>query len=135
MRELLEHEFDGDTKEQEAQQEQTVAAIRHRVNDWKNHLEQNSLELPIGTLDSLALLEIVDSQAQKIAEQAKEIERLKEAWTESNVQDSFESYASSIGIDIRRRVENHTELNYLDDVCEVVWFAYLAGATEFGNVK
>lgn len=58
----------GQMNESEQAQANKINSIRHRVNDWKDHLEKNSLELPIGTLDSLALLEIVDSQAQNIAE-------------------------------------------------------------------
>ena len=95
--------------ESEQAQANKINSIRHRVNDWKNHLEKNSLDLPIGTLDSLSLIEIVDSQAQKIAdlnrvgsntllalieaqekiaEQAKEIERLKQ-----RIQDEYDAKA------------------------------------------
>ena len=60
---------------QEAQQEQKIAEICGRVKTgsgkWAIGVGQwiNDVEM---------LLEIVDSQAQKIAEQAKEIDRLKQ---------------------------------------------------------
>jgi uncharacterized coiled-coil protein SlyX len=64
------------TKEQEAQQAQTIAECRqwHEVTEAKGDIQ---LKGTVVHAQRGALLEIVDSQAQKIAEQAKEIERLK----------------------------------------------------------
>lgn len=63
------------TKEQEAQQAQTIARIEMEIKLSRatmiSHGEARAKK------NVVALLEIVDSQAQKIAEQAKEIERLK----------------------------------------------------------
>lgn len=82
------------TKEQEAQQAQTIAEIRDRVDDCYDNVDD---DLAIEN-DIVSLLEIVDSRDQKIADlnrvgantlmaliesqekiakQAKEIERLK----------------------------------------------------------
>jgi len=63
------------TKEQEAQQAQTIARIEMEIKLSRatmiSHGEARAKK------NVVALLEIVDTQAQKIAEQAKEIERLK----------------------------------------------------------
>lgn len=56
--------------EQEAQQAQTIAHIRKNQNTGNDLCREDDF--------IAALLKIVDSQAQKIAEQAEEIERLKE---------------------------------------------------------
>ena len=97
------------TKEQEAQQAQTVADRKKRdAESWERYLHEQSRSYPEDLLDidhgayrndcstcgkpfqgfkrrftcrvcEIANLKaIVDSQAQKIAEQAEEIERLKE---------------------------------------------------------
>ena len=65
--------------EQEAQQAQTIAEIKER-HGWLVLTYENETQPGDGLQaheDRAALLEIVDSQAQKIAEQAKEIERLE----------------------------------------------------------
>ena len=67
------------TPEQEAQQAQTVADIEQR-HGWLVLTYDNETQPGDGLEaheDRGRLLEIVDSQAQKIAEQAKEIERLE----------------------------------------------------------
>ena len=56
------------TKEQEAQQAQTIAHIRKNQNTGNDLCREDDF--------IAALLKIVDSQSQKIAEQAKEIERM-----------------------------------------------------------
>lgn len=58
----------------ESEQEQAIADIRarHTVPDI-----DTGRGGPIAHPDCVALLKIVDSQAQKICEQAKKIERLK----------------------------------------------------------
>lgn len=70
------------TKEQEAQQAQTIARIKQeyeRHSGRTYHAFTDFAPLVTEFYANLSvLLEIVDSQAQKIAEQAKEIERLKE---------------------------------------------------------
>lgn len=71
-------------KEQESQQAQTIKRIGemfntpwgHDVGQWVANCED--------------LREIVDSQAQKIAEQAKEIERLKIVKTEQQMCDAYD---------------------------------------------
>ena len=68
--------------EQEAQQAQTIANVRNLVaRDLAWAKQANGYCGEISSQPYLerlpALLEIVDSQAQKIAEQAKEIERLE----------------------------------------------------------
>ena len=69
------------TKEQEAQQAQTIARIKQeyeRHSGRTYHAFTDFAPLVTEFYANLSvLLEIVDSQAQKIAEQAKEIERLK----------------------------------------------------------
>jgi uncharacterized protein (DUF2344 family) len=65
--------------EQEAQQAQTIAEITKRLeNDeaWMSQSAQSGRDCTIE--DRQALLRIVDSQAQKITKQAKEIARLTE---------------------------------------------------------
>ena len=61
------------TKEQEAQQEQTIKRIGEMLNTPWGH------DVGVWVANCEDLREIVDSQAQKIAEQAKQIERLKSA--------------------------------------------------------
>lgn len=66
--------------EQEAQQAQTIAEIKAAAESYK--LELREYDLNTRQTDEVFVLfekamKIVDSQAQKIAEQAKEIERLK----------------------------------------------------------
>ena len=58
--------------EQEAQQAQTIAEIKDDVKAYETVLGKNE-----HTKKYRALLEIVDSQAQKIAEQAKELKLLR----------------------------------------------------------
>lgn len=66
---------------QEAQQAQTIARIKDEYAKHAGRTYNAFMDFaPLTTelYENLgALLEIVDSQAQKIAEQAKEIERLK----------------------------------------------------------
>lgn len=59
--------------EQEAQQAQTIARIKRQ----KYFQTTRGAAVNLLVRDKDDLLEIVDSQAQKIAQQAKEIERLK----------------------------------------------------------
>ena len=63
--------------EQEAQQAQTIAEIRQRAEKYTDYVRGYPSIVAVEHKDRISLLEIVDSQAQKIAEQAKEIERLK----------------------------------------------------------
>lgn len=66
--------------EQEAQQAQAIAEIRNRNAQrgaWIEDCRLSDESSEQACYDCNDLLEIVDSQAQKIAEQAKEIERLK----------------------------------------------------------
>jgi len=68
------------TPEQEAQQAQTIAEITKRLeNDeaWMSQSAQSGRDCTIE--DRQALLRIVDSQAQKIAEQANELIEAKGA--------------------------------------------------------
>lgn len=60
--------------EQEAQQAQTIAEIKDKIERYGKDSSLLILAMP----EALSLLEIVDSQAQKIAEQEKKIERLKQ---------------------------------------------------------
>ena len=62
---------DLQTKEQEAQQAQAIARIK--AQKYFQTTQDNAIDLLVRDKD--LLLEIVDHQAQKIAEQAKEIER------------------------------------------------------------
>lgn len=70
------------TKEQESQQAQTIAEIKSDAELIKIMLDMSS-NIPAPDKGEIrdfinGALEIVDHQAQKIAEQAKEIEKLKE---------------------------------------------------------
>lgn len=56
----------------ESEQAQAIAEIK-----WRHKIATDAYNTTRVILDIGALLEIVDSQSQKIAEQAKEIERLR----------------------------------------------------------
>lgn len=67
----------------ESEQAQAIAEIKYRHKDTQEGIESGLMRIGMPTAicahnDRANLLEIVDSQAQKIAEQAKEIERLKQ---------------------------------------------------------
>lgn len=70
------------TKEQEAQQAQTIAEIKQEADELRKFYKERDLDSRQSdeVFDILGRsFKIVDSQAQKIAEQAKQIERLKSA--------------------------------------------------------
>lgn len=61
------------TKEKEAQQAQTIAGIKEQIKRRQLMLEMNGLPFNQLEKDAIRAMEIVDSQAQKIAEQAQTI--------------------------------------------------------------
>ena len=69
------------TKEQEAQQAETIAEIREAAHGQGKYEPQSISEAKfmakMAQKDRKTLLEIVDSQAQKIAEQEKELKLLR----------------------------------------------------------